>query len=173
MDETKILLQQSGERLVIRCVLSLAPLCSLHQAETFRNNSRVATDLSSFDTLQYSLTPLPSTFHPILPHATSSTAPPQYHLGEPISVAWAAPANHSPSDWIGIYRVGANSNQLITKVSSQGKWQGVRPRDWVGDDYDDKGEASSAGAKGDDTNRGTVTFEGKRLPWTVGTYEIR
>lgn len=136
----------------------------------------MANDISSYDTTQYSLSLLASTFHPSTPHASSSTALGRFHLGEPISVEWTAPTNHSSKDWIGIYRRGANKSQLVTKVSSQGKWIGVRPDEWEGDSYygTSTGEKQDGGeGEKEGKDHGVVTFSGKKLPWTVGVYEIR
>lgn len=60
----------------------------------------------------------------------------------------------------------------MTKVSSQGHWLGVNRNEWEGDQYDEsfKG-AANAGKMGDEA--GTAKFSGKRLPWTVGSYELR
>ncbi|GAA6017973.1 hypothetical protein JCM8202_006219 [Rhodotorula sphaerocarpa] len=154
--DTRILLQQSGERFVI---------------------SRVANDLASYDSSQYSLNLRPSAFPPLVPHASTSSAPSlRYHLGEPIHVKWTAPSNHSRRDWIGVYRLGANTNKLVTKVSSQGKWVGLFDAEWQGDRYEgvgggeapEHGEISPAAQA-----RGAVVFKGKKLPWKTGQYEFR
>lgn len=129
--------------------------------------SRVANDLDSYDSTRYGLNLRPSTFRPSTPHASTSRAPPRFHLGEPITVDWKAPENHARKDWIGIYRLEANKSKLVTRVSSQGKWVGVHDEEWDGDQHDESlGEAKQK-------NKGAVTFAGKRLPWTTGTYEIR
>ncbi|KAI5475724.1 phosphatidylethanolamine N-methyltransferase [Pseudohyphozyma bogoriensis] len=141
VQDTKLLLQQSGERFVI---------------------SRVANDLGAYDQSQYSLTLDPSTYRPSTPHASTSTGPARFHLGEPIVVNWHAPNNHSSKDWIGLYRHGANSSDLVTKVSSQGRWIGVHAeRNETGNE-----EATLSPS-------GKVTFAGKRLCWTKGLYELR
>ncbi|GJN93924.1 hypothetical protein Rhopal_006983-T1 [Rhodotorula paludigena] len=154
--DTKILLQQSGERFVI---------------------SRVAnpSDLASYDASQYSLTLRPSAFPPLVPHASTSTAPAlRYHLGEPIAVKWTAPANHSRKDWIGIYRLGANKSELVTKVSSQGKWLGVFDNEWRGNEYEGVEEGTTSKEKEEEGQQsGTVVFSGKKLPWRTGQYELR
>ncbi|GAA5989778.1 hypothetical protein JCM10908_002316 [Rhodotorula pacifica] len=154
--DTKILLQQSGERFVI---------------------SRVANDLHSYDSSQYSLTLRPSAFPPLVPHASTSSAPSiRYHLGEPIHVKWTAPSNHSRRDWIGVYRLGANKSKLVTKVSSQGKWCGVYSKEWEGDRYEGVGggEAPEHGEISlSKRARGGVVFKGKKLPWKTGQYELR
>ncbi|TKA54854.1 hypothetical protein B0A53_02663 [Rhodotorula sp. CCFEE 5036] len=154
--DTKILLQQSGERFVI---------------------SRVANDLASYDSSQYSLTLRPSAFPPLVPHASTSSAPAlRYHLGEPIHVKWTAPSNHSRRDWIGVYRLGANKDTLVTKVSSQGKWCGVYSKEWEGDRYEGVGggEAPEYGEiSASKRARGAIVFKGKKLPWKTGQYEFR
>ncbi|POY72897.1 hypothetical protein BMF94_4058 [Rhodotorula taiwanensis] len=154
--DTKILLQQSGERFVI---------------------SRVANDLASYDSSQYSLKLRPSAFPPLVPHASTSSAPAlRYHLGEPIHVKWTAPSNHSRRDWIGVYRLGANKDKLVTKVSSQGKWVGLFSKEWEGDRYEGVGggEAPEHGEISATAQaRGAVVFKSKKLPWKTGQYEFR
>ncbi|GAA5937887.1 hypothetical protein JCM1841_003868 [Sporobolomyces salmonicolor] len=156
VQDTKILLQQSGERFVI---------------------SRVANDLAAYDASRYSLTPRPSSFTPSIPHASTSSAPSlRYHLGEPITLSWTAPSNHSRKDWIGIYRLGANKSKLVTRVSSQGKWVGVFNEEWEGDRYEGgggEGGQQKEGQRKEGTQEGTVTFSGKKLPWRTGLYELR
>ncbi|KAJ8519288.1 hypothetical protein ONZ45_g3737 [Pleurotus djamor] len=102
MQDTKVLLQQSRERLVI---------------------TRVAGDISAYDTSKYKLSIIPS----------SSDGSLRFYLGEPIKVRWQAPSMHSRRDWIGIYRVGANKSKLVTKVSSMGMWVPVYDNEWDGD----------------------------------------
>ncbi|GAA5943073.1 phosphatidylethanolamine N-methyltransferase [Sporobolomyces koalae] len=157
VEDTKLLLQQSGERFVI---------------------SRVATDLASYDQSRYSLSLRPSSFSPSTPHASTSSAPSlRYHLGEPITLDWTAPSNHSRKDWIGIYRLGANKSKLVTRVSSQGKWIGVFNDEWEGDTYAPaENEAQSQDNQDPiqgEHEKGRVTFSGKKLPWRTGLYELR
>ncbi|KAK4048562.1 phosphatidylethanolamine N-methyltransferase [Microbotryomycetes sp. JL201] len=150
VNDTKILLRQSGERFVI---------------------SRVANDLASYDQSRYGLSLRPSSFKPAYPHASTSTAPPRYHLGEPITVDWRAPENHSRKDWIGIYRLDAvNKSKLVTKVSSQGKWLGVHDEEW---ENESRSKRKASFKLEEDPNKSALTFSGKRLPWTTGLYEIR
>ncbi|KAI0042743.1 hypothetical protein FA95DRAFT_1584332 [Auriscalpium vulgare] len=139
VQDTKFLLQQSREKLVI---------------------TRVANDLSSYDTDKYKV------------HAVSNRADGllRFHLGEPIRVAWQAPFRHSRRDWIGLYRVGANHSKLVTKTSSLGMWIPVHGAEWdgdvhVGSDVQEK--------EGQDPASGQVVFKGDTLPWQVGKYEIR
>ncbi|KAF7759714.1 hypothetical protein Agabi119p4_11409 [Agaricus bisporus var. burnettii] len=139
VQDTKVLLQQSRERLVI---------------------TRVANDLSSYETDKYrvSVKPSPST-------GTSS-----FYLGEPITVRWQAPRNHSRQDWIGLYRVGANKSMLVTKVSSLGMWLPVHDEEWDGDIPLGLDRPPSPQR---DSENGEVTFRGNTLPWLVGNYEVR
>lgn len=134
VQDTKVLLQQSREKLVI---------------------TRVASDLSSFDTAKYHATVVPSK------EGTRS-----FHLGEPITVQWQAPHTHSRKDWIGIYRIGANKSQLVTKTSSLGMWEPVYGAEWDGDVPLDS-------PPGPQSDSGVVTFKANTLPWLVGQYEIR
>jgi phosphatidylethanolamine N-methyltransferase len=91
MQETKVLLQQSRERLVITSVGSSQNVVRLL---TFWGFSRVAHDLSSYDTTKYKVSIVPS-----------QSGNMRFHLGETIKVNWQAPVLHSRRDWIGIYRV--------------------------------------------------------------------
>lgn len=69
-------------------------LLIIHSPVEIDIDSRVANDLTSYDTAKYKLS--------IVPSEEGSS---RFHLGEPIRVKWHAPANHSRKDWIGIYRV--------------------------------------------------------------------
>ncbi|BGP19913.1 hypothetical protein JCM10213_008612 [Rhodosporidiobolus nylandii] len=152
VEETKVFFQQSGERLII---------------------SRVANDLDAYDASSYSLKIRPSAFPPLTPHASTSSAPSlRFPLGEPIHVSYAAPANHSRKDWIGVYRLGANKSTLVTRVSSRGKWLGVFDDEWEGDRYVEEKAKGSAG-EGSAGRTGTVVFKNKKLPWRTGKYEFR
>jgi len=104
MQDTKVLLQQSRERLVI---------------------TRVANDLSLYDSKLYRL-------H-VLSNRPRENGVLRFHLGEPIRVNWRAPVKHSRKDWIGIYRVGANKSKSVTKTSSLGWWVPVHDEEWDGD----------------------------------------
>ena len=54
----------------------------------------MSNDLSAYDKSKYKLT--------IVPSASRNKA---FQLGEPITVKWEAPHQHSRKDWIGLYRV--------------------------------------------------------------------
>ncbi|KAF9810132.1 hypothetical protein IEO21_07115 [Rhodonia placenta] len=138
VQDTKVLLQQSRERLVI---------------------SRVANDLSSYDTTKYKVTIMPCTEGML-----------RFHLGEPIRVKWRAPLHHSRRDWIGIYRVGANQSNLVTKTSSLGMWVPVHNEEWDGDI---PLSLNRPGRPENDSETGEVVFERGTLPWKTGRYEIR
>ncbi|KAG0144326.1 hypothetical protein CROQUDRAFT_660096 [Cronartium quercuum f. sp. fusiforme G11] len=164
--DTKVLLQQSGERLIL---------------------TRVANDLSSYDTSQYQLHLNPSPHH----EPYSSLAPTKlgmssklsgpllkYHVGEPITLSWTAPQNHSSSDWIGLYRCGSSTSRLVTRVASQGRWMPVCAEEWDGDLHVGKAKAKTDGIdekpKADGTVvSGSIVFSGSQLAWTEGLYEFR
>jgi len=136
MQETKVLLQQSRERLVI---------------------TRVATDLTAYDTAKYSLS------------VDKPSGQLRFHLGETIRLNWQAPSRHSRKDWVGIYRIDANPSKLVTKKSSLGMWVPVHDDEWDGDipiDVDHRQPAK-------DSDSGQIVFAGENLPWKVGKYEIR
>ena len=119
--------------------------------------SRVASDLSAFDTSRYTLKV-----------ATASSSPSlRFQVGQPIHVSWTAPSNHSRKDWIGLYRLGSNRSQLVTRTSSLGKWLPIYQDEWDGDKYvvpDGKVKQEDAGE---------VVFSGEYLPWAEGQYELR
>ncbi|EIM80188.1 uncharacterized protein STEHIDRAFT_126160 [Stereum hirsutum FP-91666 SS1] len=151
MQDTKFLLQQSREKLVI---------------------TRVANDLSSYETDKYRATILSNSDSNVTFDSDSDSKrsnAPRFHLGEPIRVQWQAPENHSRKDWIGIYRVGANQSSLVTKTSSLGMWLPVHDEEWDGDVPIGIVEG---GAK-DTPTSGEVVFKGDKLPWGVGRYEVR
>ena len=141
MQDTKVLLQQSRERLVI---------------------SRVANDLSSYDANKYRIS--------IVPSADGTL---RFHLGEPIRVKWRAPLYHSRKDWIGIYRVGANQSNLVTKTSSLGMWVPVHDDEWDGDIPLELQRPRRAENNSPDAEAGEVVFKGGVLPWRTGRYEVR
>ncbi|KAG7087767.1 phosphatidylethanolamine N-methyltransferase [Marasmius oreades] len=139
VQETKVLLQQSREKLVI---------------------TRVANDLSSYDTSKYKAIILPS-----------SEGSLRFSIGEPIQVRWQAPHMHSRKDWIGIYRVGANKSTLVTNTSSMSMWEPVHDEEWDGDvplGLEDRPEVPPK-----ESESGVVTFKGDTLPWQAGRYEVR
>ncbi|KAJ6625971.1 phospholipid methyltransferase-domain-containing protein [Mycena sp. CBHHK59/15] len=139
MQETKVLLQQSRERLVI---------------------TRIANDIASHDTTKYKVEAMPS--------ADGSL---RYHLGEPIQLKWVAPHTHSRKDWVGLYRVGANKSNLVTRTSSMGMWVPVHDEEWDGDVP--LGLTRPSTATDEHSESGVITFKGNTLPWIAGRYEIR
>ncbi|OAV93214.1 hypothetical protein PTTG_05591 [Puccinia triticina 1-1 BBBD Race 1] len=160
--DTKVLLQSSGERLIL---------------------TRIANDLSSYDTTQYRLTMQESRYHrPRDPECNRL----RFHMGEPIRLQWTSPWNHSRADWIGCYRRGSNKSGLVTEVTSSGRWCGLFEEEWEGDMHIGKrreqGE-ESLDPQGKDLKvendsakppkTGWVEFKGERLPWEEGVYEFR
>ncbi|KAF8339261.1 phosphatidylethanolamine N-methyltransferase [Amanita rubescens] len=139
VQDTKVLLQQSREKLII---------------------TRIANDLSSYDTTKYKVTVMPN----------NSTSARRFHLGEPITVKWQAPQKHSRKDWIGLYRVGANKSMTVTKVSSLGMWLPVHSEEWDGNIP--LGSDRPSGLP-EDPESGVITFRGDMLPWLAGQYEVR
>lgn len=140
VQDTKFLLQQSRERMII---------------------TRVANDISAYDSSQYMMN-IPSSSR-----QTSSSH--RFHVGQPIRVFWNAPANHSRKDWIGIYRLGSCRSDLVTKVSSMGKWCPLYDEEWKGDQW--VGDVVPKARP--DVDAGVVVFDKDRLPWTPGQYEVR
>ncbi|KAJ9094313.1 hypothetical protein QFC19_007998 [Naganishia cerealis] len=121
--------------------------------------TRVASDADISDRSQYAL---------VLP--SGSNGPVQrYHVGQPIRVSWNAPSTHSKKDWIGIYRLGSCKDELVTKISSVGKWIPIYDEEWDGSTP--LSDVTPAHRR--DADAGTVVFEKERLPWKPGKYEIR
>lgn len=99
----------------------------------------------------YSVTILPAT------HSHDTNDANKFYLGQSIRVHWKAPSTHSTHDWIGIYKITDNRHTYISNVSSQGRWQ------WIMEPHEE----------GDIGNEGTLVFQGMKLPWHTGTYELR
>ncbi|KAJ6578767.1 phosphatidylethanolamine N-methyltransferase [Mycena vulgaris] len=141
VQDTKVLLQQSRERLVI---------------------TRIANDIGSYDASKYKFEAMPS------PDGSL-----HFHLGEPIRLKWEAPNTHSRKDWVGIYRIGANKSNLVTRTSSMGLWVPVHDEEWDGDVPLGLARPSAGGSQNSETESGMVTFKGNTLPWLAGRYEVR
>ncbi|CBQ73396.1 related to CHO2-phosphatidylethanolamine N-methyltransferase [Sporisorium reilianum SRZ2] len=147
LEETKVLLQQSKDRLLI-----------VRVEDDHKMRSK------GVDKSMYSLT--------VRPSGTGA----KFHLGEPIAVEWRAAPNHSRRDWIGLYLLsrlggqqGADDASLVTKISSQGKWLGVAEEEWIGDVH----HASARAHAGSAMASGVSVFRDTRLPWVPGMYEFR
>lgn len=98
MHDTKVLLQQSREKLVITYVTFSFGII-LEMLLTLDRDRRVADDIAGFDSNQYQMAVIPG----------ESGDGTRFHVGEVIRVKWKAPPNHSRKDWIGIYRVSVGS----------------------------------------------------------------
>lgn len=76
---------------------------------------------------------------------------PYTYIGTPLKVQFRAPANHSPKDWVGLYKVAHTSfSRYRTTVSSNNRWE------WVGAD-----------------ESGTLTFSREKIYLEEGLYEFR
>jgi phosphatidylethanolamine N-methyltransferase len=120
--------------------------------------TRVAKDMSAYDKSQYSIN---------IASSSSASPVPRFHVGQPIRVSWTAPSNHSRKDWIGIYRLGSCKGDLVTRISSMGKWMPIFEEEYEGNEQVTPSQPVSQG------DAGIVTFKGKRLPWAPGQYELR
>jgi phosphatidylethanolamine N-methyltransferase len=100
-----------------------------------------------------------------------------FEYGAPIRVTWAAPANHSKKDWVGLYMVTDNRSRDVTEVSSLGRWTPTCPKQY--DMNTDKGivrwnePVAKADASNVDLVSGEMLFEGDKLWWTQGVFEFR
>jgi phosphatidylethanolamine N-methyltransferase len=96
--------------------------------------------------------------------------------GSPIRIRWRAPRNHSPKDWIGIYKVSDNASRNVTGVPSAGRWIATTPHIYQSS-TSDKGILLSDITPRKDSNgevvEGEVKFEGDKLWWTQGVFEFR
>ncbi|KAF9414265.1 phosphatidylethanolamine N-methyltransferase [Podila epigama] len=143
--------------------------------------ARTWDDLGVFDMSQYS----------VKVSAASGRAPrmndegiPVYELGEPMAVTWTAPLNHSNRDWIGIYKVGTNTNKRVTNIASKRRYlfAGPDPRLGVAEEGVDDHAGKGDGEVGEEevvwindkeVCRGQVIFLGDKLPWFEGHFEFR
>lgn len=114
--------------------------------------------MSAYDASQYSIN---------IASSSSASPVPRFHVGQPIRVSWTAPSNHSRKDWIGIYRLGSCKAELVTRISSMGKWMPIFEEEYKGEE---QCTPIRPVHKGD---AGTVIFKGSRLPWAPGQYELR
>jgi phosphatidylethanolamine N-methyltransferase len=114
--------------------------------------------MSAYDKSQYSIN---------IASSSSASPVPRFHVGQPIRVSWTAPSNHSRKDWIGIYRLGSCKGDLVTRISSMGKWMPIFEEEYEGNEQVTPSQPVSQG------DAGIVTFKGKRLPWAPGQYELR
>jgi phosphatidylethanolamine N-methyltransferase len=165
VQETKFLLQQSREKLVITWVARNSTYT--HGVnENYRWLRRIANDLSAYETDRYKI-------HVVSRRRDNAL---RFHLGEQITVEWRVPQHHSRRDWIGLYRVGANRSSLVTRTSSLGMWVPVHDEEWDGNIPIGQESQTNSTANREDgacDECGTVVFKGDSLPWTVGQYEMR
>lgn len=72
-------------------------------------------------------------------------------VGEPIHVKFTASENHSPKDWVGVYKIVHTSySRYRTLVSSNHRWEYTGPE-----------------------SQGDLVFNKGKLPWEEGIYEFR
>ncbi|MCO5549591.1 hypothetical protein L7F22_003063 [Adiantum nelumboides] len=131
---------------------------------------RKGDDVATIDRSQYSVR--------ILPSQSTLATNDKFALGEPIKVQWTAPKTHSRRDWIGIYLVSrfgdeaaADESRLVTKISSQGNWIAVEEDEWDGNAPIKS--PNSNDKKSEKATKDVVIFQGNKLPWEPGTYEVR
>jgi len=150
--------------------------------------TRLAPDLAGLDPKHYQLvvtgTPAPPSGgnaatqgNGVTARAAKDTRTLVLQYGAPIRVKWTAPANHSKSDWIGLYKVTDPGGRDATDIPSLGRWVPTCPG--IYDTTRDKaivktGEPlQDADAPDVDLVQGEVVFEGDRLWWTQGVFEVR
>ncbi|SPO24524.1 related to CHO2 - phosphatidylethanolamine N-methyltransferase [Ustilago trichophora] len=160
LEETKVLLQQSKDRLLIVRV---------------EDDQKLRSE--GVDKTKYSLNVRRSSSN-----GGEGGSMARFHLGQPIAIEWRAAANHSRRDWIGVYLLsrfggprGADEASLVTKISSQGKWLGVAEEEWVGDVHlsSSPGASSSDQTPKEAITSGVSVFTDSKLPWVPGVYEFR
>ncbi|KAI9902781.1 hypothetical protein N3K66_002133 [Trichothecium roseum] len=100
-----------------------------------------------------------------------------YEYGAPLKVKWRAPANHSKSDWIGLYMVTDNRSRDATEVPSLGRWAPTNAGtyDALTADVSISVPEHKVARKSSNTSlvEGEITFEGDKLWWTQGVFEFR
>ncbi|BFZ56653.1 hypothetical protein PYCC9005_003700 [Savitreella phatthalungensis] len=124
-----------------------------------RRSSVAATKV---DKHEYALELLPSRLY----KENLASQPNVFHLGEPISCKWRAPAGHAKNDWIGIYLVSDNLSREITRVSSRGRWTALHKGGFQEDEHEN-------GIVSDEKFSGTIELRSDCLPWSCGAYELR
>jgi phosphatidylethanolamine N-methyltransferase len=157
--------------------------------------TRLAPDLAGYDSKDYALEieGTPSTALAATERATSKEGPTarlpadrgsnfktlMFEYGAPIKVKWTAPATHSGRDWIGLYMVADNDSRDVTRVASAGRWIATNKNQYDSTTaergifvYD---QPVSTGDRDAGTNlvQGEMVFEGDKLWWTHGVFELR
>ncbi|PWN24981.1 hypothetical protein BDZ90DRAFT_234589 [Jaminaea rosea] len=131
----------------------------------------------TIDRTQYSVSPVAP--DAAGPSSSSAGSKARFHLGEPVTIAWSAAAGHAKRDWVGIYKVDRfgspgsadrEDNRLVTKISSHGAWINVGEEEEEDMEHD---ESKLPSKRTNEPASGKVVFRGKRLPWSVGTFEAR
>ncbi|KAI8373027.1 phospholipid methyltransferase-domain-containing protein [Radiomyces spectabilis] len=132
---------------------------AIAEAKTLLDTSRsrlipiVANDIETYDLSRYSI-------------SLSCNNKTAFTLGQPIQIEWTAPEYHGARDWIGIYKVTANTSKKVTNISSHGYWHWTNAVEREGMETLFPPEVEIA-------EKGTLVFKGNQLPWEVGTYEFR
>jgi len=112
---------------------------------------------------------------------TDEYKPLMFEYGAPIKVKWRAPKHHSKSDWVGLYMVADNASREVTRVSSAGRWVATVPNEYE-ETPADRGilvanqpvlGAKRADGSTYDCVQGEMVFEGDKLWWTSGVFEMR
>lgn len=149
--------------------------------------SRISPDLAGYDPKHYTLsldgTPLVGANEKATGKESASARVPKavktmvFEYGAPIRVKWTAPANHSKKDWVGLYMVTDNRSRDVTEVPSLGRWIPTCPGQY--DTSLDQGivtwdsPVKNAAGSEVDLVQGEMVFEGDKLWWTQGVFEIR
>lgn len=147
LEETKVLLQQSKDRLLIVRVEDDQKLKS-----------------GGVDKTKYGLTVRGDKFHLGQPIAVEWRAAANHSRRDWIGM-------YLLSRFGG--KQGADEASLVTKISSQGKWLGVAEDEWVGDVHQGATIKSEQHSQGKQEDKGLSIFRDSKLPWTPGLYEFR
>lgn len=116
---------------------------------------KVTNDLDAYDLRKYSLN-----------FEGKESDNIKFTFGEPISLNWTAAPNHSPKDWIGVYKVTGNKSHHVTTISSKGLWAWTTPH--LAATFEDSSPCTTPRP-----TEGRVVFRGDKLPWDIGSYEFR
>ncbi|SOV08836.1 related to CHO2 - phosphatidylethanolamine N-methyltransferase [Ustilago sp. UG-2017a] len=150
LEETKVLLQQSKDRLLI---------------------VRVDADLNSLDRSKYGLEVNGGErFHLGQKIQVRWKAPGNHSRRDWIGIYLLSRLGSVEKEG-----EGESEGGMVTKISSQGKWVGVVEDEWEGDAPQSASNfsAASKGKEEGEAVSGVAVLSGNKLPWTPGFYELR
>lgn len=135
--------------------------------------TQLADDLADYDQKMYSLK-IVNASQKVTDDKESDSRYLSVNFGEPITIQWTAPANHSKKDWIGLYRVADNRSREVSHVASLGRWCGVS-RGFYEEEFESGIVSSdvSFSTENGPAAKGEIVFSADKLFWKAGVYEFR